>query len=85
MDDWDSSADYVVFDDFNIEFFPQYKAWFGAQKRFTVTDKYRKKKTIDWGKPMIWLGNEDPRNSVKVDREWMELNSIFIFINNNLY
>lgn len=85
LDDWDATAKYVIFDDFNIEFFNQYKAWFGAQKRFTVTDKYRKKKTITWGRPMIWIGNDDPRTNDKVDKEWMDLNSVYCFIHNKLY
>jgi len=85
LDDWNSEASYVVFDDFNIEFVPQYKSWFGAQKTFTVTDKYRKKRTINWGKPLIWIGNEDPRNGKNVDRDWMAMNAIFVFIRDNLY
>lgn len=85
LDDFDETADYVIFDDFNIEFLPQYKSWFGAQKTFTVSDKYRHKRTVKWGKPLIWIGNDDPRLSVKVDRNWMELNSVFIMVLNKLY
>lgn len=85
MDDWNSEVDYVVFDDFNIEFLPQYKSWFGAQKRFTITDKYRRKQTITWGKPMIWIGNDDPRYGKNVDRNWMEKNSVFINVIDDLY
>jgi len=85
LDDWKQAAHYAIFDDFNIEFLPQYKSWFGGQKCFVVTDKYRKKKTVQWGKPLIWINNEDPRNSVKVDREWMLLNSVFYLITTKLF
>ena len=62
INDFDENADYAVFDDIagGFQFFPNYKGWLGAQKTFTVTDKYRAKKRIDWGKPCIMLMNEDP-------------------------
>jgi len=85
LDDWNTKAKYIVLDDFNIEFLPQYKSWFGAQECFVITDKYRKKRTVEWGKPLIWVNNDDPRNNSKVDRNWMELNSVFCFINYKLY
>lgn len=62
LDDWDEDADYIVLDDFNPEitkFLPSWKCFFGGQKQFVLTDKYRGKRTVNWGKPMIWLSNED--------------------------
>ena len=55
-------AQYAVFDDIQggFQFFPAYKGWLGAQQTFTVTDKYRGKTTINWGRPSIWLMNDDP-------------------------
>lgn len=52
-------ARYVIFDDFDWEYMPNKKSWFGAQREFTVTDKYRKKMTIRWGKPLIYLTNDE--------------------------
>ena len=87
LDDWDEQAEYIIMDDMNIKYLPNYKAWFGAQSQFTLTDKYRKKKTVKWGKPLIWICNdgEDPRKSEVVNREWMDENSIFVQVNDKLY
>ena len=87
LDDWDDDAQYIILDDMNIKYVPNYKAWFGAQRQFVLTDKYRKKRTVKWGKPLIWICNEgeDPRKAVTVNKEWMEKNSTFVFVHNKLY
>jgi len=82
LDDWDAEALYVVLDDFNIKFFPQWKSFFGAQKCFVLTDKYRKKRTVLWGKPCIWVCNpgpeSDPRRALSgTDLEWLRANVLF--------
>lgn len=62
LDDWNEDADYIILDDFNPEitkYLPSWKCFFGGQKQFVLTDKYRGKRTVHWGKPMIWLSNED--------------------------
>lgn len=66
---WDAEADYVIFDDFGWDFIPAKKCFLGGQKEFTLTDKYRKKKTVRFGKPCIVLTNDTPRMS-----EWEEVN-----------
>jgi hypothetical protein len=85
LEDWNSEVDYIILDDFNIEFLPNYKCFFGAQKEFTLTDKYKRKKTVTWGKPLIWLGNQDPTYAKNVDHEWIMANSKIVFIDNKLY
>jgi len=85
LDEWKDDVRYIVLDDIDIDFFPQYKSFFGAQKQFTLTDKYRKKKQVKWGKPCIWTNNNDPRDGKLVDRNWMDLNIVFIRITNKLY
>jgi len=50
---FDVSATYVIFDDFDFKFMPNKKQWLGCQKEFVITDKYRKKFSISWGKPCI--------------------------------
>ena len=73
LDSFSESSDYAVFDDIQggFEFFHAYKGWLGAQKEFVITDKYKRKKTIKWGKPCIMLMNDDPAGCAKADYEWL--------------
>lgn len=82
-----SNVLYGVFDDINggLEFFPSYKSWLGHQAEFTCTDKYRGKKRVIWGKPAIYLSNNDPREDKGADRHWLEANCDFHYIGENLY
>jgi len=57
---WDSSVSYAIFDDFEWQFMPFKKCFFGCQKCFVLTDKYKGKRTVEWGKPMIFICNELP-------------------------
>ena len=60
----------------------------GAQKEFIVTDKYCKKRTIeDWGKPCIWLNNQNPLDlPIPVwKKEWLAANCIFVNLEHRLY
>jgi hypothetical protein len=46
----------------------------GAQETFTVTDKYRGKKTLcGWSKPCIWLNNQNPLdcNIPEWKKDWL--------------
>lgn len=83
------NSEYAIFDDFDFNKFYSPKQWFGAQKVFTVTDKYRKKKTIQWGKPIIWLCNAD-QNPLAQDinmalREWLIENTFVVILENKLW
>lgn len=80
LDDWDDSAAYCIIDDFDIKFFPQWKSFLGCQREFVLTDKYRKKRTVKWGKPTIWLCNPeyDPRPALPYSRGWLDLNCEFV-------
>jgi len=90
-DEFDAAKRYIVFDDIDIDFFPSWKAWFGAQKQFTITDKYRAKRTIRWGKPMIWLCNDDndPRLSKALNKvgalAWLDQNCKIVDVNRKLF
>jgi len=79
-------AQYAVMDDIqgNFQFFPAYKGWLGAQKTFTVTDKYRGKTTITWGRPTIWLMNEDPEEVGHVDLNWLRGNCTIVHLTQSL-
>lgn len=80
MDEFSDSCQYAVFDDIQggFEFFHSYKGWLGAQKQFVITDKYRKKRTIYWGKPSIMCMNNDPLYEKGVDYEWLLQNCFII-------
>lgn len=82
------SAQYIVFDDVDFEFLPNYKSWFGAQKTFNATDKYTKKKVINFGKPCIFLCNpdNDPRDKAKPGAyPWLADNCVFISLVEKLF
>jgi len=58
-DSFDDTADYLILDDFNFDFFPgMRKGFWGAQEVITTTDKYRKG-VARWGKPLMWLCNDE--------------------------
>lgn len=77
-------AKYAVFDDMQggFKFFPSYKGWLGAQAQFTVTDKYRHKCTITWGRPTIWLCNTEQweADSGNFDWDWMHKNAYVVHL-----
>uniref|UniRef100_A0A8E7G1T8 Replication-associated protein n=1 Tax=Turdus hortulorum Genomoviridae sp. TaxID=2814995 RepID=A0A8E7G1T8_9VIRU len=80
LDESVTDVDYAVFDDMQggLEFFHGYKFWLGCQSQFYATDKYKGKKLIDWGRPSIWLSNEDPRHDKGADVDWLNGNCIFV-------
>ncbi|UDN67472.1 replication-associated protein [robinz virus RP_428] len=88
LDDWNSDAKYIILDDFNIKFFPAWKSFFGCQKSFVLTDKYRKKRTVQWGKPCIWLCNDDgdPRRTLSgAESTWLWSNCLIYESDNPLF
>jgi len=83
LDDWDDDAKFAIFDDFpDWSKFYSYKQWIGAQSEFTITDKYRKKCTVRWGRPVIIVSNELPDFP---DMIWTRENAIIVHITNKLY
>jgi len=78
----------MVLDDIKWEYVPAKKALFGGQKEFTLSDKYRRKRRIKWGKPIILLFNEDedpwPLLS-ELERKFYKENVIRVFINNKIF
>lgn len=83
---FDPDGQYIIFDDFEWEFFPFKKQFWGAQREFTITDKYRKKRTIQWGKPCIWISNYDPFDNMRnSDREWFSENCVKAKITSTLF
>lgn len=78
-------ADYAIFDDMDIKFFPGFKNWLGCQFQFQVKKLYRDPVIIQWGKPCIWVNNRDPRESMdQNDVTWMEGNCIFVEVTRSI-
>jgi len=83
LDLWDDTAEYAVFDDFeDWSRFYNYKQFLGAQKQFVLTDKYIKKKLVNWGKPSIVLSNEYPDFR---DERWVKDNCFICLLNAPLF
>lgn len=85
LDDWNDDAGYAIFDDFDWNFIPSKKGFLGAQKSFTLTDKYRKKKTVTWGNPCIVLCNEMPDILPVSLYDWVRVNCEIVILDNKLY
>ncbi|AXH73728.1 MAG: Rep catalytic domain protein [Cressdnaviricota sp.] len=70
------NIDYAIFDDIDWSNGALkgdgYKAWLGGQDDFTCTDKYKGKFTVSWGKPCIFLTNNDPFKGLRpADANWL--------------
>lgn len=81
-------VDYAVFDDIRggIKFFHAFKEWMGAQEYVTVKRLYRDPKLTEWGKPTIWIANEDPRLCMDpTDVSWLNDNCIFVEVTSAIF
>lgn len=80
-----SNVRYAVFDDFPWDRFRSFaKQWMGAQATFTVTDKYKPKMTINWGKPIIFLCNPEDEHS-EMSSTWFQANLQRVYVQERLY
>lgn len=85
LEDWNPNASFIIFDDFEWQFFPCKKQFIGCQKVFTLTDKYKKKKTVTWGKPAIILTNDNVFNYIHNSLDWYNNNLQTIELINPLF
>jgi len=88
LDDFRDDVLYGVFDDFTIDSIKySYKQWMGCQKQFTLTDKYKRKRTVKWGKPSIFLMNNPVYEELKstLDFNWVEGNCDIVLLTNKLF
>lgn len=71
VDNWEENSPFSVFDDLDPvdelkgHNFAWFKPFFGGQDVATVTDKYRAKRNIYVGKPLVWLNNIPLEDSFK--------------------
>ena len=87
MEEHRDDVAYAVFDDIGggLRGF-DYKAWLGGQNHFNVTDKYMKKRSITWGKPSIYLCNENPYDTDRgVDFDWLRANTVIVHIDSPMF
>ena len=86
LDDWNPNASYLVIDDIEWTFVPCKKGLFGAQQQLTITDKYRKKQTLIWGKPVIYLCNpDDDVYFTCKETKWLLDNCTYVYLNKPLF
>lgn len=81
-------VEYAIFDDIRggMKFFHGFKEWLGGQLWVSVKMLYRDPKLMKWGKPSIWISNEDPRTDMTAqDIEWLEGNCTFIEVKETIF
>ena len=95
-DDMEKTAHYAIFDDVNIKYFPAWKSWFGGMMHISNRLLYRNVKLMNWGRPIIWCNQTDPRIIMRrsinardgagdgdfeeADIDWIEANAMFIHV-----
>jgi len=79
-DDWDVNARYIIFDDFEWQYIPNKKGFFGGQLEFQISGKYMKIKTVTWGKCCIYLSNVYPPIE---EKDWYNENCTFVELTRN--
>lgn len=89
LSSFDSHFDYVVFDDVPWANLSHYaKAFFGCQRDFSVSDKYRKKKRISGGVPCIYCVNNEDFTQEAIafcTGNWGKENIEVVYVFNKLY
>jgi hypothetical protein len=77
---------YGIIDDVRMDKFMYWKQFLGCQPEpFVVTDKYRQKDQIRFGKPVIWICNESPSEWKGVDYDWLQRNCLIVNIAEAMY
>jgi hypothetical protein len=86
LEEYTDEAAYGVIDDFDWEQFKKYgyKGLLGLQYELVVTDKYRGKRTIKHGKPVVFVTNDLPVFSPQ-EWAWLEANVFFMNVLNKLF
>lgn len=97
LDEYDANADFIVMDDIPFQFIPNRKQWWGCQKDFIATDKYRAKRKVPGGQPLIFLGNGEEEFSVAKDHKsghpvlglaevaWYNENTVTVYVLDKMF
>ena len=91
LDRIENQVEYGIFDDIPFKFFNSWQAFLGCQKDISLTDKYRAKRTVPWGKPAIYLTNipptewEDPNYPSGALFSYIQRNCVFVQVDEPLY
>lgn len=83
-----ADAKYAIFDDIRLTHIPNWKCWIGGQRSFVITGKYRAPRGVQWGRPCIFLGNDDtdPLNDLEFsEKEWFMDNIIYVKLDRPLF
>lgn len=84
LSEWDQSAEYIVLDDIDFKFIAGPKVWLTCNGQATVTDRYCKKKTVIFNKPVIYLTNgEDLKDWEHLD--YWQANCVFVTVKHKLW
>ena len=80
---------YVIFDDLKWDSIKDSaKSWFGAQRDFSVSDKYKRKRRMPGGVPVIFLVNPEdcvPDFLEFLHSSWGKANIVYVLLNDKLY
>lgn len=87
LDKWASDAQYLILDDIEWKWLPAKKQLLGCQYEFELSDKYRRKRTVRFGLPVIYTMNQDNYNQLVVDPiwEWVYANTLIVHIENTMF
>lgn len=93
VDNWEGSTAFTIMDDMDAGdegkglSFCWYKPFFGAQDAVTVTDKFKPKRDIYNGKPLIWINNYDYTETFqsKTAQDYIKKNMEIVYINEPLF
>lgn len=83
LEKWDESADYIVVDDVEWDFFPNKKQLLTAMGECEVSDKYKSKRTLYNYKPAIICLNQMP--DFRQDAEYWRVNAVFVHLTETLF
>jgi len=94
---WDGEAQYLLLDDVSFKHIGgSRKGLWGAQKEIVLDGKYMRRKSYKWGKPLIFLCNEDNYYRTLVNErggsylspsemDWYDANSVVVHIDRKMY
>lgn len=83
LKEWDETATYMVLDDVEFDYLPMKKPLFFGQKTFSATQKWVPINTYKWGKPVLYLCNNEPDWSKYMDP--YQENIVPIYLHDKIY